>query len=429
MLAERIFVCATAFIFFCCPAVCFSDENSTKKTLQNVCNVYSQQWAGVKLHYKGGSREFHRHCEAAIEDKDLLSGLWAIRSIIPDGHAGFAVKTKVRPQIYPLILEYNVQSNNIMVAGVLRKSLAKYVGKKVSLINGVNALEFIKVRAKLEPQSTFENSLVVAARTILYQLSWKPYPDFPKSVTIVFDGGDKIHLRPKSLRKLIKRYPYLLNRNAYPSIWLGLATNDENACITKAEVAKIISYNGSDWLWWHPASMHFDLANVDSAFRCWSEMIKKVDGVILDLRDTAGGGGEESATVANVLGIRNKLTFRRRNSKGKIAEYPILASQNIPQRWGGKVVVVTNGLCGSACEFLGEIVSKRKNTCSYGTPTAGRKIGYTDIKINEEVSLEVPMRAYLDSRGRVMEGKPFIPRHVGTGNVYEALKACTDELD
>jgi hypothetical protein len=74
-----------------------------EKTLEEACRVYADDWQGLKYHYPQGRDEFFKICRRNIRGKDLINGLWAIRSLIPDGHADFEVRRDGTSEIYPIV--------------------------------------------------------------------------------------------------------------------------------------------------------------------------------------------------------------------------------------------------------------------------------------------------------------------------------------
>lgn len=101
--------------------------------------------------------------------------------------------------------------------------------------------------------------------------------------------------------------------------------------------------------------------------------------------------------------------------------------------WKGPLVLMTNGLCGSACDIIAYHLQQRENTCTYGSPTAGRLIAYETVHpVSPEsglhIDLSLPLDEILKPDESRWEGVPVIPRHIGNGDVRTALKICEGEL-
>lgn len=396
-------------------------RKSDSEVLTEVCKMYSDNWAGLKYHYKN-KEQFNRLCSKRTDGKNLLEGMWGIRSSIPDGHADFRIHNKGKSQLYELVFIYNPLKNVLRVGAVFDKKLKSYLGRGVSSINDVDALSVLRRRAVLEPQSTLAGGLEVAARTLTYSFREMPYPDFPDKLVIKFRNGEVLSLKPVEVnKKYIDKHPFVISNNNWPSIWGNFELlEDKELCKSENEISKVIEHNSEKWLFWHPLSLGFDAGDL-SNFECWKENINNVSGVILDLRDTAGGDFKQVAGLVYLLNIRDVLNVVRVEDDLTVEAPNKMKSL---QKWSGKVLMLTNGLCGSGCEILANEVSKRVNTCSYGTPTAGRLIGTDEVNVFNRVSVGIPSREILSSDGARWEGRALNPKHFGIGDIRQALREC-----
>lgn len=422
--------------------------------LEKSCAVFSENWQGLRYHYPGGKSPFLKKCMAGVRGKKLSDGLWAIRSMMPDGHADFQIiDNKAPARLHPLVLDYNPVSKTLRVEAALDGGLKEYVGRRIMEINGKPFMEALLERAVLEPQSTFAGSLEVAARTLTSTLSEKPYPDFPEKVDLVFEDGATLTMTAKDLDPLHDANRYVLSANGYPSLWGGADVSEENGfCISQNEIAKTVLFDGKKWLWWHPRALNFKKGEIREAFACWAREIRGANGVVLDLRDTAGGGLWQIATMAYQFQQKIPAKMRSLVSDGEMAlaivkkdgdhlgpktpegylrevEISTPKSARTVTPWKGRLVVITNGLCGSACDMIAYFLRSRQNTCSYGLPTAGRLIGNEDMhpappEAGIHVDLGVPIKEYLQPNGDRWEGVPVVPDHLGSGGINEAFTRC-----
>lgn len=422
---KRTLIATVIAIMSLSATVLASEAQDTPSLLKKACDIFSQQWVGLQLHYKGGKREFDRRCRTAIGGKDVLPGLWTIRSLVPDGHAGFLLKDLKKSLMHPILLTYDPEAQDVSIAVVHDKRFAKYIGQKVILINGERAVDRIRTRAKLEPQSTQASGMEIAARTLLMQPDWRPYPDFQEDIVLTLENGEEVATKAVSLDALWEKDRHILSKD-YPSIWGNTIGTERSTCENKDEIAKIISYQDSKWLWWHPTSMKFHSEDMTKALTCWSQNIGKVSGVILDLRDTGGGLLKHMMAISSMLSPIDHIILQKKVSDNpvKMESRVIGAPEGTPRRWRGRVVMMTNGLCGSACDQLAKNIAENEDVCTYGSSTAGRTNSEEEIKLNDDVLLQVPVWAHYDSAGSDQEGKPFIPRHQGNGGVFDALDAC-----
>lgn len=434
-------------------------EPTPKEILEKSCAIYSENWQGLRYHYTGGKDSFLKKCLAGIHGKNLVDGLWAIRSLIPDGHADFQIQdNETQSKTYPLLLIYDVIRKEVRVGAAFSFSFQPYVGKKVVRINGKPVMDVLYKRALLEPQSSQTNSLEIAARTLTTTFRKKPYPGFLQKMNFEFEGNSSLEVSAIDWKPLLNAKPFALSSNGYPSLWGAVDVSEEEGyCVGKREVAKSLMVKGKKWFLWHPRSLSFSLKEIEQAFVCWERGIRNADGVVLDLRDTSGGSLKQLYVLGYQFNLKMPSKVKRLISDGEISmkiikeegdtlgpkteegyiqelerKTPNVAKKVTP--WKEKLVVITNGLCGSCCDMLVYYLQSRKDTCTYGTPTAGRLIGYDEVSpVSPEsgvhIDLYVPMRENLKPDGNRWEGEPIVPKHLGSGGVMEALEACSEKSD
>lgn len=425
-----------------------------QEVLATSCVIYAENWQGLRYHYPDGKEAFLQKCLAAIAGKPLVEGLWALRALMPDGHADFQIYSSDAPsKTYPLMLTYDVTTQEVRVAAAFAVSLLPYVGKKVVAMHGRPILELLADRAALEPQSSTTSALEIAARTLTATFRKKPYPGFTDTIKIAFEGQETLETTAVEWETVLEEQPFALSRNGYPSFWGDVEISEENGyCLGEMEVATSVALGGKTWFWWHPRGLRFDLDAIEQAFACWEAGIQKADGVVLDLRDSSGGGLNALYTVGYQFHVQLPDRIESLVSDGDIAVAIMIAEgetlgpktaagyvrdveRTTPEaahkltRWEGPLVVITNGLCGSLCDVLAYHLQSRIATCTYGTPTAGRLIGYDDVhpvapESGIHVDLSLPFDEYLKPDGSRWEGDPVVPKHLGNGSIMEALQAC-----
>ncbi len=180
-------------------SACIKPIQKNHLLLERTCELYSENWQGLFINYSKGKDDFLKKCMRNIDGQNLLSGLWSIRAMLPDGHAGFSMDQKQSAQIYPLVFVYDSIGEYIKVGAVFQKALQPYIGKRVRSINGQLALTVVQKRAALEPQSTILSSIEIAARTLTISYNGKPYIDFSSHLGIDFDDDQQLFLLPLSL--------------------------------------------------------------------------------------------------------------------------------------------------------------------------------------------------------------------------------------
>lgn len=432
--------------------------------LKKACSLYSENWQGLKYHYKSSS-EFLNLCHEKIDKKPLIAGLWVIRSLIPDGHAGFEIREDAVSKIYPIAFQYTREGTHLKVASAYDESLLDYVGKEVKTLNSQLPMDILNKRASEEPMSTWESSLELAARTITYFHGDMPHENSPEVLEIKFDDDSKLKLRPVELYRLFKTNRFVIGGNGNPSLWGSLElANDKDVCLSYSpdgsplERLKVIEVDGKKWLWWHPRNLSAR-NDIRRVMNCWTKELNGTAGVIVDLRDTAGGDEHRTLDVAYLLGFDAPLFFKwvisdgtasvqklgeivgldgfkkfRHTKEGFVHEEKITPSSAVSwlPRWKGPMIVMTNGICGSCCDILAGMLSKRKNTCLYGTSTAGRLIGSinpnSSFYLSEKVAIDVPMCELKIGNVDIGEGRPVVPNYIGSGGPEDAINKCSHKL-
>ena len=422
---------------------------STSDISNEICTAYAENWQGLKYHYPKGKTDFLKKCLSVSTSKNIVENLWAIRSLIPDGHAGFFIRNKDKrsAKAYPIMFKYSAQNDQIRIGAVYDKKYKHLKNKIVTSINGESALAVVTKRAKKDPQSTKLSSLEFAARTLTINNYRKSYPNFPSTLNLVFEDGSRANLIPIKTSKIRKANPNAIITNLLPSIWGDLAISSDKAfCENQYEIAKVIDYKEKRWLWWHPKNT--GTQQISDAFACYIKLSKNIDGIILDLRDTIGGTFDAPVIISMVLGGNKSLEYKISSSKGiittsSVSSDPFVSNLketengylgdaiidsanynlNIPV-WNGPVIMITNGICKSGCDILAYMMKKRANLCSYGSPTAGAFTSPTKHRINKDIKIKIPCLEMLDKDGNRLEGNPIIPKHKSTGSVYDAINAC-----
>ncbi len=128
-----------------------------------------------------------------------------------------------------------------------------------------------------------------------------------------------------------------------------------------------------------------NLGEMDAALEKFNA--RKLNGVILDLRDTAFGGDfEQAAEVAKRFCPKGKMLF---TVKRPSAKQERIYTSNQDPAFRGLVAVVVDDRTGGAAEVLASALRARARAMIVGEKTAGQAVEYTDLPLPDGRVLRV----------------------------------------
>ncbi len=207
------------------------------------------------------------------------------------------------------------------------------------------------------------------------------------TVAVTFlDGNDKAVEREIPLAEQRGRTSRLGNLGTVRA-WIDVKTLDDNI--------GYIAFNG-----------FVDPSYVMKTFNEGMESFMDARGVIIDLRGNSGGLGAMAMGMAGWL-IAEKSQFlgtlRTRDNELKLMVQPRATT------YDGPLVVLVDGLSGSASEFLAGGLQELGRACIVGSPTKGEALpGQFTTLPNGDVFLYATAN-FVSSGGKTLEGVGVIP--------------------
>lgn len=362
---------------------------------------------------------------------DFVAALRSLRASFPDGHFGWSV-------------ERNLGRESSMTLGLVVTMIGEVPTVAATVWSGPNAegrplpddailtwdgkpaFAAVEELGRLIPQSTRRSTLEFAARYLGFEPAWMPLREKLHDVRITFRRHDG-SIGDAKLRWQ-KGHPELTN-NALPSL---------------EEIPEgSFSVNGS--LVYYTLDIGGRKVSVIHTrdFNSWGRddldlLVAKAAGngaqtLVIDLKDSAGGEFAQLQLLLDAIGIDESLDFvvrTRDPSSGKIVE----ASQRLPELaqddacshlWTGPVILRTNSVAGSACDFLALAFRRSGRGPIIGEATAGRGIGSDSVTLpNSRATIDVPMRdRSLSGPGGRVEGVGVDVDFPGEGKLPALLAA------
>lgn len=153
--------------------------------------------------------------------------------------------------------------------------------------------------------------------------------------------------------------------------------------------------------------IHFTAFTFDQVWKV-KEAIQKnkeVRGMIIDLRNNAGGAGMLACGIALEFCDQDyslgTMTGPEMNLK-----FPVLAQ---PEPFQGPVVILVNQYSYSTAEILARGMQVEKEATIVGEPTQGLALPSLFIKLSDGSRFQYPIADFKDTTGQLLEAKGVIP--------------------
>ena len=124
------------------------------------------------------------------------------------------------------------------------------------------------------------------------------------------------------------------------------------------------------------------------------------DALVIDLKDCSGGGFRPVFALSHGLGVKKDFQFfydiineKNRRITG-ISNFNMLTDTiDINNIWNGKLLIRSNEMCGSGCDFFIRWMKINKRGTLIGTPPEGRGGGYDSFELTHTGTvLNIPLR-------------------------------------
>lgn len=336
--------------------------------------------------------------------------LRALRARFPDGHFSWRVPQEISPVegFHTLGFAATFTRDSLLI---IERVFAHYapelrVGDIILAVDGVESAEALHRWAARAPQSTPAATLEVAARNLALIKGFAPLLDEPGEVTLTLSRGGRVH----DVTLTYQRCPVTTSVSESASDPAVLLLQ-RNGYLSLEEIP-------TDHLAPHPALLLYRLstpsrgyavlhardfrswqdADIDSAMRvihAWAP-----DALVIDLKDCSGGAFNQMLMMSHAVGVTEPFRFfydmvdedgRRRSGVG---DFTAIAERiHIEHPWDGELIVRSNEICGSACDFFLRWMRLHGRAVIVGTAPAGRGGGTDRFELDRTgASISFPLR-------------------------------------
>ncbi|NUU98074.1 S41 family peptidase [Marinitoga sp. 1138] len=158
---------------------------------------------------------------------------------------------------------------------------------------------------------------------------------------------------------------------------------------------------------------------------------RKIDNIIIDLRNNHGGSLNEAQKVLSLLSPQNVFY----NIKLKNNYYMLSRIQNIKYRKelnNKKIVVIVNRFSASASELVGLYLRDNNLATVIGERTYGKSEILNTFSLDENRKIIIPVGQYISLNGENISGKGFEPNikieDPDFGIIYENIREPEEDL-
>jgi len=403
--------------------------------IQEACDLitsryvyFDQKIGGKRGKFKNRCYRLTKNIAKGDEFGGFVEAMKTLRSWLPDGHVNWELDEKYCARSgskhLPIITTW--ANDKLRVASVESTDYGIEKSDEILEWNGRPSKSVIDAMAKCEPQSTPLSSKEIAARNLSLKRACRPCGPIEILTTL--------RIRKQSGKEKTTALPWLsgpgkITNNGYRSIH----SKTPSKLITKGKRDSLQLYSlkiaKKKIAVLHP--LDFNSWNAADLNALLKEMKKKSPNIlVIDLRDTAGGSFEPVQTLANAIEIEkplimtiSKLDLTEKEPLIKTANVNIESDTVDPSNvWKGAVILITNPICGSGCDFFARWVQLNKRGDIIGTPTNGRGGGYDDFTLkNSKTTFSLPLRDWkIEIDSNPIEGHPVEPDL----SCREDLKTC-----
>jgi len=346
---------------------------------------------------------------AAAAGADFLAALRALRSMMADGHFGWSLGEALRPSAHMnLGVVLTLRGERLIVASRAPDSTL-LEGDEILTWDEKPALEAVRALGGLVPQSTERSTLEIGARYLAFEPAWMPLRAELADVPVAYARGGE------------RRQAVLRWREGRPSVTRnGLPSLEELPADAKELSGELYVYalevGGERFSVIHPrAFMDWRNADLDAALR--TAEASGAGTLVIDLKDSAGGGFNQVVILLRALGVDDPLAHSVTERRGSETirtrvDFSELEREDAPSRkWKGPVVVRVNPVAGSACDFFAVVAKRSGRAVIIGEGSAGRGAGTDTIDLpGSGASIDLPRRdRTLDGPGGRIEGGGALP--------------------
>ncbi|HUM17204.1 MAG TPA: S41 family peptidase [Candidatus Nitrosotalea sp.] len=153
----------------------------------------------------------------------------------------------------------------------------------------------------------------------------------------------------------------------------------------------------------------------------------RATGLVLDLRDTAGGQIEAARAIASLF-LDPGCVITHIESRGS-GTPPTLTTVSAPSRWNRPVVLLVSRGTASAAEVLAGAMQDTRRAVIVGSPTFGDASTQSTIPLSDGSTLSLTTARYLTPRRHPITGHGIAPDVAPSGGPRGATAGTDPELE
>ncbi len=388
------------------------------------------------------------YADSIVWAKDtFVKEIRTLRSLFPDGHFDWELPAELSPidGFYTLGFTPTFTVDSALVV----KNVFPYfnsqikTGDTIVAINGQPAKEFIKEFGARAPQSTPAATYEVAARNIALLNGTAPIADNLKDIEL------KITKNQKQLRFLL---PYkkcgittdiaksrenedivLLQRNGYLSLE---EIPEEFISPHPSLLLYELKINEVQYCILHPRDfIAWKAADIDSVMGIINSL--QPDVLVIDLKDCSGGGFNAMLYMSYAVNVKKEFYFfydimsdDNKRFSGVSNFNFITDTISLQNTWRGPLIVRSNEICGSACDFFIRWMKINNRARIIGMPPAGRGGGTDGFALkNTKTRISFPLRERIPlSYPSSVEGETMQIDFYSEFSIRTMLEELTEKL-
>ncbi len=333
-----------------------------------------------------------------------------LRTLFPDGHAYWKIPKTISPidGFYTLGFAPTFTFDSVLV---VKKIFPHYtsqftVNDTIIEINDKPVIEFIKAFGNKEPQSTLHATYEIAARNLSLIKYYSPIIDSLKKIKFkvlrnnqlkIFKiGYKKCYITTDISKSRTDSTMILLQRNGYLSLEeipdKSISPHSSLILYTlETQKGKYCILHPRDFVAWKNADIDTVIGIINSI---------GPDALVIDLKDCSGGGFNDMLYLSYAVNVKKEFHFfydiidkDNRRFSG-VTNFNFITDRiNLKNTWKGKLIIRSNEICGSACDFFIRWMKINKRAKIIGIPPAGRGGGTDSFTLkNTKTILSIPLR-------------------------------------
>jgi len=430
-------------------------NNQYKEDYLEACELIAKKYIYFERKLPFSRAEFLKQKKQFAEGvnwnkKLFVKEMRKLRALFPDGHFYWEIPRTISPidGFYTLGFVSTFTVDSALVVKKVFPYFNHYlmVNDTIIEINGLKTKKFIKEYGKREPQSTLAATYEIAARNLSLIKYNSPSID-------TLDNIELKVLRNHQLKTFNLEYKkcsittnisksrtdssiLLLQRNGY----LSLEEIPKKFLFPHPSLLLYtIEINKLKYCILHPRDfVAWKATDIDTVMGIINSM--RPDVLVIDLKDCSGGGFNDMLYLSYAVNVKKEFYFfydiidkESRRISGVYNFNFITNRISLKNTWKGKLLIRSNEICGSACDFFIRWMKMNNRAEIIGMPPAGRGGGTDSFVLkNTKTKISFPLReriplSYMSS----IESESMEIDYYSEKNILSILEelAMTDSSD